>query len=237
VAWFEMIDGASRVSRERGEAPRNTVGEAGRQLGWALRDAAMTGMATPLDAQLGGRVAPAFMVHSWATSCRDDFTFSTVHPHLQTLAESVNPQITAAGAAQMWAWIAASPCGRKLSANDRKWIELYTAIARREPRAMVAASRAVLEVTPGPGTPATETAVLAGALGLICQGDSKGADAFLTQMARRYFRRDVRQAELRYLYGLNNGSPTLRKPDGVCTAGVNAAAAPPAVTSGARRSP
>jgi hypothetical protein len=91
---------------------------------------------------------------------------------------------------------------------------------------MVANGRAVLATEMGPPSQATETAALAAVVGLVCQGQPREADALLTQSAPRFFRKDQRETELRYLFGLTTPSFKVRPPDGPCT-----------TTSGARRSP
>ena len=226
IPMLEMLDAAPHGSRERGEAPRATVAEAARQQGWVMRDVVMTGAAGAIDLQMSENAAPAFMVHSWATLCRSEFTFDAVLPHLQSVAQLVNPHITPAAAAEMWQWIASSPCGKRLTPAQRGWLDLFESIARRDVRTMVANGRAALAAEQGPASPATETAVLAAAVGLVCQGEPREADAFLTQSAPRFFRKDQRETELRYLFGLTTPAFKSRPPDGPCTA-----------TSGARRSP
>ena len=107
---------------------------------------------------------------------------------------------------------------------ERGWLDLFESIGRRDPVAMAANGRAVLETTQEPSA-ATETALLAEAVGLICQGQRKEADALMSIAARKYFRRCERDTELRYLLGLTDASFNAKPPDGRCVA----------PTSGARR--
>jgi spermidine synthase len=238
IPMLEMLDGASHLTRGRGVTPPNTPVEAWRQLAWSMKDATLDGTAGPLDRQSGGRSGAAFVVHGWATSCRDDVPFASVLIPVHELAETINPHLPPEAAAEVWDWVARSRCGSRLSPEDRSWIDLYGSIARRDPRGMVANAQKVLATAKGPAGPPTEIAVLAAAVGLVCQGRNRDSDALLSRSVAKYFRRNARETELRYLYGLNNGAAGLRRPDGACTAGVNAAAPPPApVTSNARRSP
>jgi hypothetical protein len=203
------------------------VVEAGRQQAWAFHDTVMSGTPSAIDVQMSGNAAAAFMVHSWATQCRDDYPFAAVLPHLQTVAQQVNPHIPPAAASEMWQWIARSPCGKRLSPEQRRWLDLFEAIGRRDPRAMAEHGRAVLATAGSDGpTSATETAVLAAAVGLVCMGQPREADVLLTQSAVRFMRKSERETELRYLFGLTTPAFKVRPPDGPCTA-----------TSGARRSP
>ncbi len=134
----------------------------------------------------------------------------------------------------MWAWMARCPCGRKLDGADGRWLDVYASIARRDAKEMVATGTAALQATQGIASPATETAALAAAMGYICQGEKKAADTLLTNVARRSFRKNQRETELRYIYGLTDAGFNLRAPDGPCT---KPAAPAPKATSPARRSP
>ncbi|MBC8024289.1 MAG: hypothetical protein H7Y14_14285, partial [Burkholderiales bacterium] len=224
IPMLEMLDGASRGNRERGEAPRNTVVEAGRQLAWAVHDVIMTGAPTAADAQMSGYLMPAFMVHSWAT-CRSDLPFAVILAYLHQVAQYVNPHITPAAAHDMWAWIAASPCGKRLKPEERRWIDLFDSIGRRDVEGMISHGQGVLQIAKA-ASPSTEIALLAAATGMVCQGQPKAADALLSQHARRFLRKNERATELRYMYGLTTmqGQPL----DGKCMSGP---------TSSARRSP
>ena len=66
-----------------------------------------------------------------------DFPFESVLVHLQALAETVNPHVPPAAATEMWKWIVNSPCGKRLKAEDRRWIDLFEAIGRRDAGDMV----------------------------------------------------------------------------------------------------
>ena len=224
VPMLEMLDGAHRANHERGEGNRFPIAENARQLGWAIHDLVMGGSSVPFSEHYTGLSVHAYVVNSWATACRPEVTFQSVLPHLHTVAQHVNPNVTPEAATQMWAWIASSTCGRKLAPADRKWLELFQSIGRRDPVAMAATGRAALEGTQEQSA-ATETAALAAAVGLICQGQRKEADVFMSTAARKYFRRNERDTELRYLLGLTDTSFNAKPPDGRC-------AAP---TSGARR--
>jgi len=162
------------------------------------------------------------VVNSWATSCRPEVTFQSILPHLHAVSQHVNPNVTPEAATQMWAWIANSPCGRKLSAAERKWLDLFASIGRRDPVAMVATGRAALEGAQEPSA-ATETAALAAAVGLICQGQPKEADTLMSTAARKYFRRGERDTELRYLLGLTEPSFKAKPPDGPCASATSPA--------------
>jgi len=224
IPVLEMLDSAPRGDRDRGEAPRSTAIESSRQFAWAAHDIVMTGTDAPFDSQ-GGRNGAAFMVHSWATTCRANYPFAEVLPYLDFLSETANPHLPPAAASEMWSWIANSPCGKRLGAAERSWIDLFGAIGRRDPRAMVASGRAVLKAARPPATAPSETAVLAVGVGYLCQGQRKEADAALAEYARRFIRRNERETELRYLFGLTNDAIRSRPPDGPCTV---TAATPPA---------
>ena len=231
IPILEMLDEAHHGNRERGEAPRNAIVEGARELGWVIHDIVMTGNARGQEFQVGGMSAAAFMVHWWATSCTADLPFTTMLPYLQTIAQNVNPHVPPAAASEMWTWLANSTCGRRLAPQERAWIDLFESIGRRDAPAMLAKGNAVLQSAQGPASAATETAMLAEAVALVCAGDLRQVDALLTQNARRFFRRNERDTELRYLLGLS-GPFKPRAPNGPCTSAAGAG-----VTSSARRSP
>jgi len=235
IPMLEMLDAAKRGNHERGVAPRNAVVESARQVGWTVRDVVMSGSAREFDPQIGSMTAPAYIVHSWATSCPADVSFDALLPYLQAIAQNVNPHVPPAAASQMWAWIAGSPCGKRLAAADRAWIDLFASIGQRDAPAMVVNAKAVLQSTQGAASPATETALLAAAVGLVCAGEPRQVDALLTQNARRFFRKNERESELRYLLGLSGPSFKARAPNGPCTSA--GAGDRDRVTSSARRSP
>ena len=232
IPMLEMLDGSSHGNRERGEVPRLTYVEMARQLAWYLRDTVAASGGNPLDTQAGGRTAAAFIVRSWAMDCRDDFPFAYAFPQLEELAEGANPHLPPAAAGDLWMSIARSPCGKRLKPEEKRWIDLFESIGRRDVPGMIANGQAVLENIPAPG-PGYEVAALATAVGLVCAGQPRVADAVLSQTARRAFRKSQRETELRYLLGLTDPSIGARTPNGPCT---TAAASAP-VTSGARRSP
>jgi hypothetical protein len=150
-------------------------------------------------------------------------------PYIQAVAHNVNSNLPPAAASEIWAWLAHTPCGKRLRPADKAWIDLFDSIGKRDPLGMIAHSRTVLTDHPGPASAATEIAMLAGSVGLVCAGTPREADAFLTKNARRFFRKDQREVELRYLLGLTQ--PATRPPVGPC---MSAAAG---ATSGATRSP
>ena len=221
VPMLEMFDAANAANHARGEAPRMPVVETARQLGWAMHDGVIGGAPIALDPGFGNQVTAAYVVHGWATECRPEVKFEVILPYLHSVAQYVNPHITSEGAAEVWSWIARSPCGRKLDAADRRWLDLFEAIGRRDPAAMAATGQAALE-NAKEANPATETAAVAVATGLLCQGKRKEADAFMSRSARRFFRRDERETELRYLLGFTEPSFGARPPNGICAVSANA---------------
>ena len=223
VPMLEMLDAANRANTRRRQGPRIPSIESARQLGWSVHDAVIGGAPVALDPHFGNFLHSAYVVHGWAMAC--NVPFSGMLPYLHSIAQNVNPHITPEAASEVWKWIGASPCGRRLGPDDRRWLDLFESIGRRDPAAMVATGRAALEVAREP-SPAAETAVVAVATGLLCQGQRKEADAFMAGTVGKYFRRNERETELRYLLGLTEPSFNARPPDGPCSA-----------TSPARRSP
>jgi hypothetical protein len=91
---------------------------------------------------------------------------------------------------------------------------------------MVANGVAVLDAEAGAASPSTETALLAASVGLVCRGQPREADALLTKNAARFFRKNERETELRYLLGLTTTAFNTLKPAGPCTRPAVAAITP-----------
>jgi predicted membrane-bound spermidine synthase len=226
VPMLEMLDRSHAANHERGQAIRNTTVENLRQLGWVIHDLVMGGPGTAFDAHYTNTIVSAVMVNGWATTCRADPDFRVMLQHFNAIAQQVNPNVPPEAAAEMWKWIGASPCARKLDAGQRRWLDLFASIGMRDAVAMAEHGRAVLAGEHGP-SPASETAVLAAAVGLICQERKAEATALIASSARKYFRRGERETEVRYLLGVSDPVLNPHPVAGRC-------AAP---TSGARRSP
>ncbi len=226
IPMLEMLDPGPRGSLGRGEAPRATVAEAARQQAWALRDVVMTGTGAGMDLQVSANASSAFMVHYWAQSCPADSSFEAMLAHLQVVAQLVNPHIPPEATSELWQWIARSPCGKGLSAAQKRWLDLFASIGRRDARAMVANGVAVLDAEAGAASPWTETALLAASVGLVCRGQPREADVLLTKNAARFFRKNERETELRYLLGLTTTAFNALKPAGPCTRQAVAAVMP-----------
>jgi spermidine synthase len=228
IPMLEMLDPGPRGSLGRGEAPRATVAEAARQQAWVLRDIVMTGTGAGAESalQVSANASSAFMVHYWAQSCPADSSFEAMLPQLQVVAHLVNPHIPPEAASELWQWIARSPCGKGLSAAQKRWVDLFASIGRRDARAMVANGVAVLDAEAGVASPSTETALLAASVGLVCLGQPREADALLTKNAARFFRKNERETELRYLLGLTTTAFNVLKPAGPCTRPAVAASTP-----------
>jgi len=228
IPMLEMFDATPHGDRERGEATRNTVVETGRQAAWNVHDVLIKGNPGPLDPQSAAIAAYAYMVRQWALSCPDDTSFASMLPYIQAVAHNVNPNLSPAAASEIWTWIARSPCGKRLRPAEKEWIDLFDSIGKRDPLGMIAHGKAALQASSGPASPATEIAMLAVSVGLVCEAKPQEVDAFLTQNARRFFRKEQREVELRYMLGLS--ALKTRPPVGPCMSAAGA-------SSGARRSP
>jgi hypothetical protein len=75
----------------------------------------------------------------------------------------------------LWAKLESGPCAGSLSPDERKWLVLFKALSKRDPTAMVSASKAILAGAGHLSFHALRYAVASGMLGHLMQGDREAA--------------------------------------------------------------
>ncbi|MCC6211012.1 MAG: fused MFS/spermidine synthase [Burkholderiales bacterium] len=93
------------------------------------------------------------------------------------LARAVNPYLPPGEAAQVWARFLAAPCYHDLRQFQRRWLELFAAVAERDAPRMAALASEILDGQRDLGREAREYLVIAGMTGSIAAGrplDAKG---------------------------------------------------------------
>ena len=167
------------------------------------------------DTLLGRRKAPAApfasltemnatIARHWAMDCPADLPFERVLPLLAYLADRLNPNVPAADGVEVWSWLGASRCGKALKPGERQWVELFTAVARRDAQAMAAAGTPLLESLKGQRTDTTEYVFLATTAALACMAEGDRARRLIDAAHQNWVRADARTVELRYLAAQSN---------------------------------
>ena len=217
VPLLEMLDGSHAPASSPHEVVPTTMVDLSADQAWRLRDTVM-GLGSrrePLVIE-GGREASARLVRLWS-NCTSEMTFEQMLPALTMLAQSTNPYLHRDAARKMWQWIDDSPCAKKLSAPDKRWIALFSAVAARDAAGMAANGMPLLEASKGAPSETTEFAFLASVAGFVCHGEPERARILLEQ-APRWMRSGVRVSDQRFLASTANlRRPSTLPPD--CRAG------------------
>ena len=91
------------------------------------------------------------------------------------VARAMNPYLMPDDAGTVWRAIAATNCFSTLPQFQRRWIELFAAVAARDPVRMAGLARELLDTTPELGTDPREYLVLAAMAGSVAGGDKPAA--------------------------------------------------------------
>jgi len=203
VPMLEMFDGSHTPAPGRHDAIPTIMVDFGSADAWKLRDVVMneTRVREPHLVD-NPRQTGARLVRLWA-NCNSEMNFDQMIPSFTALAQATTPYLDPQALAAMWRWVSASPCGRKIPAEERRWLELYQAVAERNAATMAAAGNALLPTLKGPPTETSEFAFLATVTGLVCNGEPERARILLEQ-ANTWVRHGVRVFEQRYLISAIN---------------------------------
>ena len=91
------------------------------------------------------------------------------------VARAVNPYLKPDDAGAVWRAVASTQCFPTLPQFQRRWIELFAAVAARDSARMAGYARELLDTTPELGTDAREYLVLAALSGSVAGGDKPAA--------------------------------------------------------------
>ena len=91
------------------------------------------------------------------------------------VARALNPYLLPDDAGAVWRAIASTKCFSMLLQFQRRWIELFAAVAARDAARMARHAGELLDTTPELGTDAREYLVLAALSGSVAQGDKAAA--------------------------------------------------------------
>ena len=107
--------------------------------------------------------------------CRDPRELDVWLHGLLNVARALNPYLPAGEAEAVWARFVAAPCYRTVHEFQRNWIELFAAVAAREPARMAAHARALLESQTELSLDAREYLLTAGMAGHIAAREPQRA--------------------------------------------------------------
>jgi predicted membrane-bound spermidine synthase len=91
------------------------------------------------------------------------------------VARAVNPYLAPDDAGAVWRDIARAPCFAALQEFQRRWLELFRAVAARDASRMASHASRLLEATPELGADAREYLVLAAMTGSVASGEKSAA--------------------------------------------------------------
>ena len=218
---LEMFDGTFSASDRRVDAiqigpPDRAAAEA-----WSYRDLIMNPAFAPpgpLPAWFS-REHSARLVAMWAASCPAAVSFDRLLPSIVTIAEVIDPHLGKEAASEVWKRIEGAPCASRLSPGERRWLELFSAVARRDPAAMSGIGNAILEANRGRRDSVTEYAFSATAAGLVCQHRFADANKLFAAGTKDWLPAGPVPTNLRYLYALANLPDASQWPGGaICRA-------------------
>jgi spermidine synthase len=212
---LEMFDGKYPSSDKRVESIHSGASDRAAADAWGFRDL----MLNPAFAPPGPMPASFSREHAvrliamWAASCPANVGFERLLPSLVTMAEVINTNLGKEAALEVWKRIGGSPCAARLAPADRRWLDLFAAVAARDPDAAARTGGEILEASKGTRTEATQYAFIATALGLVCRHRFKEADR-LFAADESWLAPGSDSIELRYLYALGHLPPGAAWPQG-----------------------
>ena len=120
------------------------------------------------------------------------------------VAEVVNPHLPRESAMAVWQAARAAPCARQLAASDAEWLDLFEAVAARDPARMADSGTRLAKTA---SVKLRTHAVLVGATGLIAMGRHQEARQFLGAAAHSLSPEVQRDTTLLLLAALARDGP------------------------------
>ena len=199
VPLLEMLGRQAPPSARRHETIPSTFLESATEQAWWIRDIFSGTARQPAPGLHDIRDLSAHLVKLWTVSCPADMSFDEVLPSMVSVAQDANPRLAPSTALEIWRHVAASACARKLDSDQRRWIELFEASARRDAERMAASALAILAGRQGLRTAESEYAFFAAVTALACRGDVERARSLLRLGTSHWVRPRTRTTELRFL--------------------------------------
>ncbi|HET7548917.1 MAG TPA: fused MFS/spermidine synthase [Usitatibacter sp.] len=235
---LEMFDGTFHPADHPVDALPATVPERAALDAWGFHDVIVNPSFVPPTSapRSDSREHAARLIALWATDCAARIPFERLLPSMVTVAEVVNPHLAREVAMETWRVLDRSPCAQRLAPGERRWLDLFTAVAARDPAAMSRIGGELLEANRAGHDSRTQYAFEATVTGLVCQGRMAEANKLFEEGTRDWLAPGTAPMALRYLYSIANLPPGAPRPHGpICEAAKAAPAA--ALNPDATRSP
>ena len=204
VPLLELLGAAPVPSAARHAAPPTTYLDASTAEAWTVHDIVM---GKPSAAKGHPREVAALAVAQWAATCQTGWRFEQMLPSFVEVAEAVNVRLHPDAAAGVWQRVATSPCAKALTPLERRWFDLFHAVATRDAGKMLAVAPAILQDIPSPQGAVSELPFFATIAGLLCTAQPDKARKLLEQGTPRFVRRGTHASELRLLDAMTSGPP------------------------------
>ena len=107
--------------------------------------------------------------------CREPERFDIWFHSLYQVAKTINPLLSREEGRELWETIERSPCLKQLDADQRRWIQLFSAVGRRDGEAMGRLAEALLRERSDLPAGHRQYLMTAGATGYIAAGKSDKA--------------------------------------------------------------
>src|SRR5581483_6187721 len=124
------------------------------------------------------------LIHARLIECRDPEKYDIWLHALYQVARTVNPLLGERDSGEIWERFERAPCARSLAPEQRAWLALFRAVARRDAAAMAAGAEILLagrsELPPGH----RQYLLAAGMAGSLAQGQRAKAAALWTRTPR-----------------------------------------------------
>jgi spermidine synthase len=145
------------------------------RLAWYARNYLLDGRSADTEGIPAQMEKDLELVRLRLMECRQPRDFDVWLHSAVRVAKALNPYLAPDDAAPVWSGVLASACSSALSARQRRWVELFRAVALRDARAMGELAAEILSAEKNPGLEARTYVMTAGLAGDVASGRKKEA--------------------------------------------------------------
>lgn len=213
---LEMFDGTFQPADHPVASLATTVPERAAIDAWDFHDMLLKPSAVPPGPPPSpdSREHAAQLIAMWGASCPANVSFDRLLPSMVAMAQVINPHVDRKSAGEVWRYLGDSACARRLSPAEHRWLELFAAVAARDPASMSRVGIEILDASRGRRDAATEYAFEATAAGLVCEHHFAQANKLFDLGTHDWLPAGNAPISLRYLYSLANLPPGAPWPRG-----------------------